>query len=240
MRKTLIPLAIVSIASLSASFKTGDGSCNPYFPVKQGVTIERKNYNNKDKQTGRSVQTILSSTSTGSSLAISVKGTTYDDKDKQTSETTFDAKCENGTFYLNMASNADPKKAPGNMTTTVTGDFMEFPGTLTPGMELKGGTMTINSVNSDPNMAKMPMGNITITNITSNRKVICDTTITTSAGTFNCVKMTSDQTMKSPLYTTVFHVVEYYAKNVGKVRSETYSDKGKLIGYSLITSISGN
>jgi hypothetical protein len=240
MKKTLIPLAIISIAVFSASFKGGDGSCSPYFPVKQGATVERKNYNDKDKQTGRSVQTIVSSTSTGSSLTLSVKGTTYDDKDKQTSETTFEAKCENGTFYLNMASNADPKKAPGNMTTTVTGDFMEFPSTLTPGMDLKGGVMTINMVSNDPNMTKMGMGNMTITNTTSNRKVLRDTTITTSAGTFNCVKMSSDQTMKSPMYTGAYHVIEYYAKNVGKVRSETYNDKGKLMGYSLITSISGN
>jgi hypothetical protein len=240
MKKTLISLAILSIALFSISFKTGDGSCSPYFPVKQGTTIERKSYNDKDKQTGRSVQTILTSTSTGSSLTLSVKGTTYNDKDEKTSETTFDAKCQNGTFYLNMAANAQPRKGPSNMTATVTGDFMEFPSTLTPGMTLNGGTMTIKMVSNDPNMAQMGMSNMTVTNTTSNRKVICDTTVTTSAGTFKCVKISSDQTTKSSMFTNTFHVVECYSKNVGQVRSETYNDKGKLMGYSLITSISGN
>jgi hypothetical protein len=240
MKKTLLPLAIIAIAAFSAAFKTGDGSCNPYFPAKQGATVERKNYNDQGKLTGRNVQTILSNTTTGSGLTLSIKGTTYDDKDKQTHESTFEAKCENGVFYLNMASNADPKKAPNNMKTTVTGDFLEFPATLTPGMDLKGGTMTITMVSDDPNMVKMGMGNMTIVNTTSNRKVLKDTTVTTPAGTFNCVKMSCDQNMKSPMYTGVYHVIECYAKNVGKVRSETYNDKGKLMGYSVITSVTGN
>jgi hypothetical protein len=239
MKNTLLCLSVIALAAFSASFKSADDSCKPYFPVKQGAQIERRSYNDKGKQTGRTVQTILSSNATGSILTLSVKSTHFDDKDKQTNECTFDAKCENGIFYLNMASGAEPQSRP-NTTTTVTGDFLEFPSNLSPGMTLKGGTMTINMVSTDPNFVKLGMGNFTVTNTSSNIKVISDTSITTPAGTFKCVKITSDQTTKTPLSSTVFHVVDYYAQNIGKVRSETYTDKGKSYGYSVISSISGN
>jgi hypothetical protein len=239
MKNTVLVLSVIALAAFSAAFKSADDSCKPYFPVKQGAQIERKSYNDKGKQTGRTVQTVLSSNNAGSTLTLSVKSTHFDDKDKQTSENTFDAKCENGIFYLNMASGAEPQSRP-NTTTTVTGDFLEFPSNLSRGMTLKGGTMTVNIASTDPNFVKLGMGNMTMTTTSSNIKVVSDTTITTPAGTFKCVKITSDQTMKSSFGSNVFHVVDFYAQNVGKVRSETYTDKGKSYGYSVISSISGN
>jgi hypothetical protein len=39
------------------------------------------------------------------------------------------------------------------------------------------------------------------------------------------------------LFTLRSHGVEYYSKNAGLVKSETYDSKGRLTGYSVLTKI---
>lgn len=237
MKTKSISLVFIALAAFSASFKTGDSACNSYFPVKQGAQLEIKNYDNKDKVTGRTVQVVTGVSTSGTATVINVKGTSYDGKDKQLGDYTFDAKCDNGSFSINMASAANMNNVRANMQVTMKGDNLDFPSTLTAGQVLNGGTLTITMV---PQNAPPGMMNITLTETISNRKVLGDTTITTPAGTFNCKKMAMDENVKSPLYSETFHVISCFAQNVGRVRSETYDSKGKLKGYSQLSSISGN
>ncbi len=69
-----------------------------------------------------------------------------------------------------------------------------------------------------------------------NRKVDKFEKITTTAGTFDCVKISYDIEMKM-LFTIKASAIQWFAKNVGVVRQENYNKKGKLDSYSLITKI---
>jgi hypothetical protein len=60
--------------------------------------------------------------------------------------------------------------------------------------------------------------------------------VTTPAGTFNCVKISYDIETKT-FMTMRASGIEWYAKDVGVVRSESYNGKGKLTGYSVLNDI---
>ncbi|HTA83071.1 MAG TPA: hypothetical protein VK783_09060 [Bacteroidia bacterium] len=254
MRKILVPLAIIVIACFNQSFVAGDGSCATFFPAKQGAQVELKNYDNKDKLTGRCVVLITDVATSGSNLTINIKNTTFDSKDKQLGETKYSAKCENGIFYQDMASTITAGQAFGDrkVTTKVTGDLLEFPSDIKPGMDLKGGVMTVTT-----SMENMPTAGPIVSTITfKNRKAVSDTTVTTSAGTFNCIKMVYDENVKTKMTllsspnnksmmssnesSSNLHVITCYAKNAGAVRTETFDEKGKSMGYCVLSSISGN
>lgn len=61
-------------------------------------------------------------------------------------------------------------------------------------------------------------------------------TITTPAGTYNCVKYSSDTEVSSTMFKSKSKSTMYMAKNVGMVKMESYDDKGKLQSKQLLTS----
>ena len=71
---------------------------------------------------------------------------------------------------------------------------------------------------------------------TTNRKVEGTETITTPAGTYNCVKYSSDTEVSSTMFKSKSKSTMYMAKNVGMVKMESYDDKGKLQTKQLLTS----
>jgi len=77
---------------------------------------------------------------------------------------------------------------------------------------------------------------ITITVNLTNRKVEANETITTPAGTFNCLKITYDFSLKM-LLTLRGKAAQWYADGVGLVKTENYNKKGKLTGFSQVTKI---
>ena len=236
MKKTFLPLALIVLATLSNAFITDDNACNVYLPSKQGAQVDIIYYDGNGGVTGHNTQLVTNIASTGGTTTVTVKNTHFDKKNVQTSESSFDAKCANGVFTLSMAVESGTAPVHG-MQVTFEGDNFDFPATLTPGQTLNGGTLTIKT--SNPN-APSGIGTMTMVETITNRRVVSDTTVTTPAGTFNCVKIAMDESVKSALYTQKAHVVTCFAKNVGRVRSETYNDKGKLQAYSVLNSISGN
>jgi len=77
-------------------------------------------------------------------------------------------------------------------------------------------------------------------NIT-NRKVVSSETITTTAGTFTCFKVTQDilvetTTMGIPMKMNS-KSTDYYSAGTGLVKSEYYNKNDKLTGYSELTKI---
>jgi hypothetical protein len=69
-----------------------------------------------------------------------------------------------------------------------------------------------------------------------NRKVEAIENITTPAGSFECSKITYNIDTKVGLSVKLTGI-EWVSKNVGVVRSESYNTKGKLQGYTLLTSL---
>ena len=102
----------------------------------------------------------------------------------------------------------------------VTGTDIELPNNLSVGQEL---------ADADVNVAMSISGmKMNIEAKTTNRKVVAKESITTAAGTFDCVVLTADISSKAMLAKVNLSDKLWLAKGVGIVKQETYNKKGKL------------
>lgn len=125
--------------------------------------------------------------------------------------------------------NPDILKQYKDMDMDISGTNIELPNDLDIGKKLKDANMVM-SIN---------MGGITM-NMTMdmvNRTVDAKESITTPAGTFNCFAISYESQVKMGIKTS-FTIKEWIAEGVGVVKTESYNKKGKLMGYSELTSIS--
>lgn len=203
--------------------------CEAYFPMKEGAFIETRNYDEKDKLQGISKMTVLQKQTAGARVSVTVDVKSYDDKEKELMNTTMEVYCENGVFYIDMKKFLDQQTMESfkDMEVAMESENMEFPSNLQPGQTLKDARITVSASSGGMKLFSM---NVWITN----RKVEAIEDITTPAGTFTCHKISSDVETKMMMKISV-KSVEWYAKNVGTVRSESYNNKGKLTGYTLLT-----
>jgi hypothetical protein len=206
--------------------------CQSYFPVDEGREMEISSYNSKDKLTGTSVQKILKKESNGDNLSVTVGHQSFDEKGKELGKGEFIVRCENGIFYLDMRNYLDDQTmaAYENMEIEVQAKDMEFPNNFDVGQTLPDASIDL-KVKADGEMVML-----TVTVNITNRKVESKETISTAAGEFECFKMTFDIETKMMIKVQA-KVVEWVAKDVGMVRSETYNNNGKLQGYSVLTGL---
>lgn len=245
MKKILLPVTAILIAAISLSFENND-ACFSYYPMKEGVKFQVKMYDGKDKYVGRLDESVDSVISLGSAVRVVVDYKAYDGKNKFIENNSSDGICENGVFSYLCNNTTFPQSSlltPGKkykVKMTFSGDKMEIPDNIKPGMSLKSGIIkiTIKMENMPSVRSMMPMTSETKF---YNGKVVCDTTITTDAGKFDCLKITYDFTTKGGMGPkTNTHTIDWIAKNVGIVRTEVYNDNDKLLNYSVLSSISGN
>lgn len=204
-------------------------NCETFFPVEKGTFTEIKNFDAKGKLTGSIQQTITNVNQQSGKLIIEAKSEQFDNKNKSLGVQELTMRCENNIFYMDMknffnqSSLGDTKDAE----ITIDATDLEFPATIKPGDVLPDGTMQV-SLQAGP----MPM-NMSV-NI-YNRKVEAIENVTTPAGTFECYKIKYDIDTKT-LFKMSNSAIQWYSKNVGAVRTETYNKNGKLVGYSEMTS----
>ena len=196
--------------------------CTSYFPMQEGSSFEITNYDHKDKVQGRAEHFVISREEQGDEIAVQIESTIFDKKDKEVTTLEYEVRCKNGVFEFRMPS---VSMAGAGVDTKVEGDFLDIPADPYPGQRLKDGTIRI-SINEVMN----------ITTTVTDRKVEALEQITTPAGTFDCIKITYSVETKF-MFKITGAAAEWYAPNVGMVRSESYDKKGKLAGYSLLTQL---
>lgn len=204
--------------------------CESFFPIEKGTFTEMKNYDAKGKLTGTVRQTVTDVRNEADGLIIKVQSEQLDKKDESLGSQELDMRCKDGVFYMDMKNfyNQAAMGDMGNAEMTIDAKDLMFPANLKPGETLPDGSMTM-SYASGP----IPM-NMSI-NI-FNRKVEAIENITTPAGTFECYKISYDLEMKVPIKITS-KAIQWYAKNAGAVRTESYSKNDKLMGYSELTTL---
>src|ERR1044071_4231767 len=129
-----------------------------------------------------------------------------DEKGKSGHTGKYFIECRNGTIYLDMNSMLDPQATAGfsNMEMEISGNSLEFPNTLSAGQTLPDGMIEM----------KAKSGGMTLFNMNmhvTNRKVEGQETLTTPAGTFDCMKVTQDTEMKM-IMNKKFKTTTWYAK----------------------------
>lgn len=221
----LFVLFIVTTAFIPAN------NCASYFASKVGTTWEQTSYDAKNKVTGRSAGRVKAYDAIAGGFQATMEMEMFDDKNKPVSKGEVIMKCQDDKFLMDM-SNMFPKDMANveGAELEIDNEFMEFPANPVPGQTLPDQTSTMT-------VKLNGMAIMTMTIKTTNRRIEGFESVTTPAGTFQCVKYASDTELKS-MFTMKSRTVMYMSKNVGSVKVENYDDKGKLQGTQLLTKFS--
>ncbi|HHG84919.1 MAG TPA: hypothetical protein ENJ82_09250 [Bacteroidetes bacterium] len=215
---------------LLASIGFAQTDCKPYVPVSEGSKWEQTNYSGKGKETGKIAYELLKKENTAEGYLFRIKADSYDKKGKLTYSNTYDANCVNGEFKFDMAVKIDgaAMQSYQSMEVDVEASDFEIPSMDLPeGSSLEDGTLTMQIGSGGVTMFRIQID-------VTNRKLAAKENMTTPAGTFRCMLITQDVTTKMVMKMEN-STKEWYAEEVGMVRSESYNKKGKLMGYSVLT-----
>ncbi len=220
---SLALLTLLTTSGLSAQ------DCAAYFPMEEGAVRVMETYDKKDKPEGKMTYEVTEIATEGNITYIHVHMKVEDQKGKEMYDSGMRMECEGGVFRVDMKNYMMAGMFPegSGMDVEVDSRNLEFPAVLEVGMQLPDGYIST-TVNSG-GMALMSTKVEVV-----NRKVEALESVTTPAGTFECFKISQESNVKSVMSMTT-RSVEWIAKDVGVVRSETYDKKGNLEGYSVLT-----
>ena len=221
MKKHLNKISVVLIFFfLSAFIQKESSDCTFYFPQNEGDEFEMTSYNAKGKEQSIYKHKILEKVVNGGNVELKSQFEVYDPgKDEKKTTGKYTALCEDGVFKIQMGgiSTAGMQEMKG-FEMKINSDNLEIPANPTVGQSLSGGEMHITMVTETGD--ELPLFKMSA--VVSNRKVEALEKRTTPAGTFDCVKISYEVETKM-LFKINANAVEWYAKGVGLVRSETYN-----------------
>lgn len=200
-----------------------------YLAFRQGVSFELSNYDKKGKLTGVQHQKINSVEADGDGFKADVSMNFTNEKGKTISEGSYGIECKDGVLYMDLSALFDPRSMAGfkDMEMEMSGSALEFPAKLVPGQSLPDGNITMKA-----NSGGMTL--MTINMNVTNRQVEAAETVTTPAGTFECVRISQETEMKA-IIKRKFKTVSWYAVGVGMVKSENLDEKGNVESSTVLT-----
>ena len=225
MKKLIIP-ALAALLSLPMQAQ----NCDIFIPYEEGTVLTYTSYNAKGKEVGQSRQTLVSRTEDAGATVFLMRQENLSDKKAEPVEFTY--RCEGDRFIIDMNSFVDPKQQESykDMQMDITFESIDIPKGVTPGTSLKDGSVTMKVVSDSPI-------NIQTKVLITNRKVEAIESVTTPAGTFECLKISQTITTDMGMMKITIKSVDWIAKNIGNVKSETYNKQDKMVGSQVLTAI---
>lgn len=222
-------LSILSLCLLTNLAAQND--CNDLFAFQEGVVMEYQTLNKKGKLSTTMRQEIKSVQQNGSSITANLAYQMKDKKGKEIFAGDSKVTC-NGEALLIDISGMLPD---GVKSMTATGEVtMEGDGLIIP-TNLKVGDQLPDSKNN----IKIDMSgiNMNIPVEMTNIKIESEEEITTPAGTFKALKMTYDSYSKAMMMKVEGKVVNWYAKGIGNIKTESYDKNGRLMSVQELTKL---
>jgi hypothetical protein len=196
-----------------------------FFPTKVGTVLKYQTKDKKGKISGSYKYTITKVDAQGQDLDITYLVETLSDKDALVYKEEVTIHQKNGVISFDMSSyvNKGAFQQNGQIPTelSITGNSMQVPLNPQAGMTLPDANVLM--------AMKVGFVNMKMSADVTNRKVESVEDVTVKAGTFNCYKLTSDVKSVALGMTVQSKSVEYYAKGVGTVKTESYDKNGKLM-----------
>jgi hypothetical protein len=205
--------------------------CKPYVPYDVGAKWELTSYSPKGKEEGKIAYELIDKIERDNGYTFTVKSISYDKKGEEVFTNEFEAYCKDGKFEFDMAMKMDNAAMQSYQNMEMEMDASEFE---LPSMDAEVGT-TLKDGTLEVKVGSNSISMFTMTVLITDRKVEAKEEIETPAGTFNCLVLTQKSTTKM-LVKVESSSKEWYSEGVGLVRSEYYNKKGKLNGYSELTS----
>jgi len=223
---------ILGLFLLASPLLTKAQGCDAFFPYKKGMVIEQQSFSAKDKLTSSVKQKVTDISNSPLGTKVELANEYFDEKGKPVGTANFSITCKDGIISVDMRNYMDAKSRESfsGANVTIEGTPLELPYNLAPGMTLPEGTLIM----------KMDMGDSPISmNMNMrifDRKVEGIESVTTPSGTYSCFKLSQSVEMKM-MFTITAKSIEYYSKEFGLIRSESYDKKGKLTGYTVLSRI---
>lgn len=219
--------ATVSIWFLSFGL-IAQNACSKYYVFEEGAKFEMTAYDKKDKPTGIVKYHVVDVADNSATL----KNEIFDEKGNSILSSEFGLICENDGISIDFKSLMNNQlmeqyKAM-NMDIDMSGTNIQIPNNLSVGQTLPDAELLLTMSMASVSM-KMEIKII-------NRKVVGKEMISTSAGDFDCILITSDREMKMGRSTTMTSKL-WLAEGIGMVKNEEYDQKGKLISKSILTKL---
>ena len=224
MLKSIILFFLLSSATVSSQ------TCEGYFPINKGAIMETTSYNEKGKPQSTVTVIIKDVERKVDGIKLIIHSDIADEKGKPISSADYDALCANGVFSINIKSmlSGDQLKAWKDMTVSMEAEDIAYPVESTVGQVLKDAHLKVSISMSGMNL---PGTSIDITN----RKIEAKESITTPAGTFDCIKITSDVKVKN-IVSFETKTAEWLSIGNGVIRTESYKGE-KMKTYSILTKL---
>lgn len=215
-------------------FLNAQDSCSKYYTMKEGTSFEYTNYDKKGKVDGITNYTVSSSAAIGQATKATLDLKISDKKGKELFTTSYSFTCEDNMVKIDYKSlfpaQMMEQYLDGDIEMDITGTDIELPNDLVVGKDLADANVTIN----------LNMGGIKIeTKVDqTNRKVLKEESITTSAGTFNCIVITETTKTKTMGAKIELNSKLWLAEGVGMIKQESYKKNGNLMNTTELTKFS--
>ncbi len=227
MKKVLTVL----IFSLFTFYTYAQDDCSKYYPMNEGASYEYTNYNKKGKVDGVTKYTITKVSTDGNATTATLNLDLSDKKGKEIYTTSYNFTCENNIVridYKSLFPAAMLKQYESmGLEMELSGNDIEVPNDLSVGKELMDANVTINM-----NMSGIDMS---VSVDMTNRKVIGEESVTTTAGTYNCYILSEDTTSKTMGANIEMSSKLWLAEGIGMIKHETYKRNGDLMSKSELT-----
>jgi hypothetical protein len=219
-------MKILFSACLSLAVSSGyTQSCNNYFFLQNGKTVEMSLYNKKDKLTGVNTYKVSDVKNSGGVVTGSLAMTMTSDKGKEIATSKSKVKCAGGVYNIDMQAFIPSAQMEQVKTIDASSEFyLSYPGNMKIGDALPDGQFATDASNGG-----IPM---TLEMSITNRKVTGKESLTTPAGTWDCFTITSNQKIRTKIagigVPFNFEVTEWYAPGFGIVKTESKSGRTEI------------
>jgi hypothetical protein len=220
--------------------------CNQFLLLQKDKTIEVSIYDKKGQPSGKQVYTIKDVSSSGGTVTGTVNSEQFDKNSNSKAKATSTIQCSGGEFRMDMKLMLPQQQAEkyGDAEVNAKSSFLSYPVNMKVGDAPPDGSFTMDLSHSGggpggPPGAGGPPGppgfKQSLTMTLSDRKVLAQESVTTTAGTWNCFKISykCKVGVKTGPFSipATFEGMEWYAPGFGIVKSES------KYGSTAITSI---
>lgn len=227
MRNIILGLSLFFTLQIAAQ------ECD-FLILNEGVKLEYTQFDKKGKETSRSTHETENISNENGKVTALIKMSTSAGEEEETFSSEYKVSCATGIIAIDMIrffdSNQISSYNSDDFTVEMQGDILEFPSNMKVGTNLNDGSITVKVFNNDLKI-------ITVTMDITNRKILGTEKITTSAGTFDCAKLSYDFESKIGFIKVKGNGIEWHSEDKAIVKSESYNRKGKLIGSQELTKI---
>lgn len=204
-----------------------------FFPTKEGMVLTYKSFDKKDKLSGMMKYTIEKVNISGSDIDFTYLCESLDNKEKLVFKEEITIHQKGDVMYIDMGNflNKAAFQQEGTIPASVEvkGNNMEIPLNPSPGQTLPDANIEM--------AMKMGFVNMKMSAAVTNRKVEAIEDISVSGGTFKCYKFSGNVNTVAMGIKVQAKTVEWFAKGIGTVKTESYDKKGELTGRTELVEI---